>query len=119
MTDQQLDDLERLLRERDEARAALVAFLGRPDVASLSVYYGAVGKEYDRLAAVSWTANRKFETALREAAPALVAEVRRLRAELRSIADMWLWAADDSDDVNWVGIAAAMSDRAEEALGED
>ena len=47
-----------------------------------------------------------------EQCQALVAEVRRLRAALRDITDMWV--VGECDD--WVGIAARMSSRAEEAL---
>jgi hypothetical protein len=80
LTDQQLDDLGRLCRERDEAQAALDAFLARTKEGGESVNFGPTGKEYSRLANASWQANWRYEAALVEAGPALVAEVRRLRA---------------------------------------
>lgn len=82
LTDQQLDDLGRLCRERDEAQAALDAFLARTKEGGESVNFGPTGKEYSRLANASWQANWRYEASLAEAGPALVAEVRRLRTEV-------------------------------------
>ena len=166
MTDQQLNDLERLLRERDEARTALQAFLDRVKASGESLDFGAIGKKYGQehssLANACARAVWAFQGAATVAVPALVVEVRRLRTEvarhaklagdvvareverlkvdaelwhaatlgreqiiaeldaeverlkaaLRDIADMWV--VGECDD--WVGIASRMSSRAEEAL---
>jgi hypothetical protein len=82
MTDQQLDDLERLLKERDEAMAALDAFLAGHTSAGPSITIGPMGVEYRRLSGASWQADWRYEASLAEAGPALIAEVRRLRTEV-------------------------------------
>ena len=82
MTDQQLDDLERLLRERDEARATFQTLLDRAKASGESIAFGETSKEYDRLAKECMRAVWAFDASAIRDAPALVAEVRRLRAEL-------------------------------------
>lgn len=118
MTDEQLDELERLLKERDEARASLQAFQDRVKASGESLDFGAIGKkygqEYSSLANACARAVWAFQDAATVAVPALVVEVRRLRAALQDIADMYVY--DDSDKVCWVGIAGRMLSRAEEAL---
>ena len=81
LTDQQLDDLERLYRERDEARAALDAFLvvARTDWTAATV--GPLRKQYRNLPRNHWRTCQKYEDAAKAAA-ALVAEVRRLRGAI-------------------------------------
>ena len=118
MTDQQLNDLERLLRERDEARTALQAFLDRVKASGESLDFGAIGKKYGQehslLANACARAVWAFQGAATVAVPALVVEVRRLREALRDITDMYVYG--DSDGVNWVRIAGRMTSRTEEAL---
>ena len=118
ITSEQMDDLERLLRERDEARASLQAFLDRVKASGESLDFGAIGKKYGQehslLANACARAVWAFQAAASDAAPALVAEVRRLREALRHITDMYVY--DDSDGVNWVRIAGRMASRAEEVL---
>lgn len=82
ITNEQLDDLERLYRERDEARAALDAFLvvARADWTAATV--GPLRKQYRNLPRNHWRTCQKYEDAAKAAAAALVAEVRRLRGAI-------------------------------------
>jgi hypothetical protein len=79
LTDQQLDDLERLLRERDEARDSLNIFLDRYRSAGPSITIGQTGVECRRLCEAHRAADWRLQTAATAVAPALLAEVRRLR----------------------------------------
>ena len=93
MTDEQLDELERLLKERDEARASLQAFQDRVKASGESLDFGAIGKkygqEYSSLANACARAVWAFQDAATVAVPALVVEVRRLTrvAKERCLAD--------------------------------